>query len=65
VSSARAHDQSMSDTETVEFEDEVPTGERIELNQEWVTWLEGQPVPACVEGVDESPRYGTDDTALA
>lgn len=56
----------MDDTETVEFEDEVPVGESIELNQEWVAWLESQPVPAGVEGVDESVRYGgTGDTALA
>jgi hypothetical protein len=55
----------MDDIETVEFEDEVPAGERIELNQEWVAWLADQPVPDGVEGVDESVRYGTDDTALA
>ena len=55
----------MEDTETVEFESEIPTEERIELNKEWVAWLEGQPVPAGVEGVDESVRHGTDDTALA
>lgn len=55
----------MDDAETIEFESEVPAEERIELNQEWVAWLEGQPVPEGVEGVDESMRHGTDDTALA
>jgi hypothetical protein len=55
----------MDDIETVEFEDEIPTGERIELTQEWVAWLADQPVPAGVEGVDESVPTDTDDTALA
>ncbi|MGW5052378.1 hypothetical protein [Actinokineospora sp. NPDC004072] len=49
----------------VEFESEIETAERIELNAEWVAWLEEQPVPSCVDGVDESLRHGPGDTALA
>ncbi|MGX7826999.1 hypothetical protein ACTG9Q_18090 [Actinokineospora sp. 24-640] len=53
------------DESTVEFEHEIDTGERIDLNGEWVAWLEGQPVPACVEGVDDALRHGPGDTAMA
>jgi len=49
----------MDDTETVEFEGEVPVGERVELDRTWVAWLEEQPLPAGVDGVDESVRHGT------
>ncbi len=55
----------MDEEVSVEFEDEVPAEERIDLNGEWVAWLEDQPVPDCVEGVDESLRHGSGDTALA
>ncbi|MFC5287572.1 hypothetical protein ACFPM7_10970 [Actinokineospora guangxiensis] len=55
----------MDEHASVEFEDEIPTEERIDLNGEWVAWLEEQPVPDCVDGVDESLRHGSGDTALA
>ena len=55
----------MDEHASVEFEDEIPTEERVELNGEWVAWLEDQPVPGCVDGVDESLRHGSGDTALA
>jgi hypothetical protein len=55
----------MDEHVSVEFEDEVAAEERIDLNAEWVAWLEDQPVPGGVEGVDETLRTGSGDTALA
>ncbi|GGS41159.1 hypothetical protein GCM10010171_39720 [Actinokineospora fastidiosa] len=49
----------------VEFESEIDAEERVELTAEWVAWLEDQPVPSCVDGVDGSLRHGSGDTALA
>lgn len=54
----------MDEDVTVEFEDEVPHEQTVELNAEWVAYLEDQPVPGCVEGVDESLRHDS-GTALA
>ncbi|WP_436495427.1 hypothetical protein [Actinokineospora sp. HUAS TT18] len=49
----------------VEFEQEVAPGSAVELNSEWVAWLESEPVPDNVEGVDPTIRHGAEGPAVA
>lgn len=53
------------DIEGIEFESEVSPGSSVELNPEWVAWLESEPVPVSVEGVDHSITHGAQGSALA
>lgn len=57
----------MSDEEDitgVEFETDIETESSIPLDQEWVAWLESEPVPDNVEGV-ESTTPGSEGPAIA
>jgi hypothetical protein len=55
------------DIEGVEFEYDVSPETTLDLDAEWVAWLESEPVPENVEGVDPSLIIGggDDDVALA
>lgn len=54
------------DIEGVEFEFDVTPETTLDLDAEWVAWLESEPVPDNVEGVDPSLTIGGgDDAALA
>lgn len=48
------------------LEVEFGGSERLELDEEWVTYLDqSAEIPSAVAGIDPSMTYGDDDTALA
>ncbi|CRK55591.1 hypothetical protein [Alloactinosynnema sp. L-07] len=49
----------------VEFEQEIAPGSSVDLDADWVAWLEGEPVPDCVEGVDPTITHGASGSAIA
>ncbi|MGH3859712.1 hypothetical protein [Actinokineospora sp.] len=49
----------------VEFDHEVAPASTVDLDGDWVAWLEGEPVPSGVEGVDPAIVYGAEGPAIA
>lgn len=48
------------------LEVEFGGSERLELDEQWVTYLnESAEIPSAVAGIDSSIQYVDDDTALA
>lgn len=46
------------DIEGVELERDVTPEAVLGLDAEWVAWLEHEPIPPNVDGIDESLRSG-------
>lgn len=53
------------DIDNIEFEYSVTPEATIELDPEWIAWLESEPVPANVDGVDPSLTIGAGDAGIA
>ncbi len=51
------------DIDGVEFEFDLNPEATIDLDAEWVGWLEAEPVPANVDGIDPSMTIGGDEGA--
>ncbi|HVK26071.1 MAG TPA: hypothetical protein VM677_32340 [Actinokineospora sp.] len=54
-----------SEISGVEFEQEIAPGSTVDLDGDWVAWLESEPVPDNVEGVDPSIVHGAQGPAVA
>ena len=53
------------DIEGVEFEYDATPEASIELDAEWIAWLESEPVPSNVEGIDPSLTISGGDAQIA
>jgi len=54
-------------TEPITLDVELAPAGRVELNEEWIAYLEQTDIPGSVDGVDPSMNEGStdDDTAMA
>ncbi len=49
----------------VALEIEIGASARLDLSEEWVTYLVENDVPSSIDGIDDSINYSDDDTAYA
>jgi hypothetical protein len=48
-------------TEPIKLELELSPSSQIDLNEEWIAYLDQADIPSCVDGVDSSINYADDD----
>jgi hypothetical protein len=51
-------------TQPVALEISISPSAKIDLNEQWIAYLDTAEVPGCVDGIDQSMNYG-DDTGTA